>query len=78
MSRLLIAALALSALGYLAYRAMYQAHDDAVVDAKARGEHVEQEVSAPAGRLQNVRNKAKDIEAQQEQYLQEADEKMQQ
>ncbi len=63
MTKLLIAALSLSAMGYLAYRTMYG--QAAVVD--------ESGVSAPKQRLENVQNAARRIEGQQDQRAADAD-----
>ena len=64
MSRMLIAVLALSALGYLAYRTLYGR-------AAAVGDQ------APAQQLQNVREKAKEIEVNDQQHVDDVDRKTQ-
>lgn len=62
MSRILIAVISLSVLGYLAYRTLYGR-------AAAVGDE------APAQQLQNVREKAKEIEVNDQQHVDDVDRK---
>jgi hypothetical protein len=62
MSRLLIAVLSLSVLGYLAYRSLY-------------GRAAVESPQVPTERLQNVKDAAKRIEAQGEQRVKDIDTK---
>jgi hypothetical protein len=65
MTKLLIAVLSLSALGYLAYRTMY-------------GRAAAPSDESPKQQLENVRGAAKNIEQNDEQRLQDIDKKTQQ
>jgi len=64
MTKLLIAVLSLSVLGYLAYRTLY-------------GRAAVTEQSAPKQQLENVRGAAREIEQNEEQRLQDIDKKTQ-
>jgi hypothetical protein len=66
MSRILIAVVAFSVLGYLAYRAMYGYQATPAAD-----------VQAPTDRLQNVREAAKRIEAQDKKQVEDIEQKTQ-
>lgn len=70
MQKILVTVGALVAIGYLAYRAMYKAHDSAVADEKVADARREADTSpaAPTQQLQNVRDKAKSIEANDRAY----------
>ena len=75
MSKLVVGALALSAVGYLAYRAMYSYHDNAKADMAQ--DMAERSASAPKQQLDNVRAKARDIEAKDQQYTDKVQEETQ-
>lgn len=66
MQKILVAAGALAAIGYLAYRAMYQTHQTISEDMPK--DIAERQASAPKQQLDNVRTKAKDIEAKDQEY----------
>jgi uncharacterized membrane protein YebE (DUF533 family) len=63
MQKILVTVGALAALGYLGYRAMYKGVGDP--DQKVE----QREASAPKQQLENVRSKARDIEAKDQAYL---------
>lgn len=67
MAKLLVAVVALSTLGYLAYAAMYKTKLESAEDRVAH---------APKRQLDNVREKAKNIEADSEQRAREVEKKM--
>ncbi len=64
MTRLLVAALSLSALGYLAYRTLY-------------GRAPTADAEAPTQQLQNVRESAKKVEANDQQRVEDIDKQTQ-
>jgi len=66
MARLLVAMIALSALGYLAYATMYKTKVEAVEDRVAH---------APKRQLDNVREKAKQFEVQDEEHFKQLEQK---
>lgn len=66
MAKLLVAVVALSTLGYLAYFAMYKTKLASVEDRVAH---------APKRQLENVREKAREIERNDEQHLRDIEKK---
>ncbi len=67
MSRILIAVIALSVLGFLAYRTLY---GRSAVSSSSEPE-------APTQQLENVRAKAKEIEANDQQHVDDIEKRMQ-
>jgi hypothetical protein len=69
MQKILVPLLALAALGFMAYKVMYKTSETTVTDpnaAGAAGSNYEQ--SAPKQQLDNVRTKARAIEANDQAY----------
>ena len=64
MSRVLIAVIAISVLGYLAFRTLY-------------GRNASVEPEAPTQQLENVKKKANDIEVKEQQRVDDAEKRMQ-
>ena len=67
MTRLLVAVVALSTLGYLGYRAMYKTKVDALEDRAAH---------APKRQLDNVREKARELELKSQQNMDAVEKKL--
>ncbi len=65
MTKMLVAVVALSVLGYLAYRTLYGSSA------------VASDPEVPTQRLENVKNKAKDIETNDQQHVDDIEKKMQ-
>lgn len=66
MGKILVTAGAIAALGFLAYRALYATHEQAAEDMPK--DIAERQASAPKQQLDNVRAKARDIEAKDQEY----------
>jgi hypothetical protein len=66
MQKILVPLLALAALGFMAYKVMYKTSETTVTDPNAAGANYEQ--SAPKQQLDNVRTKARAIEANDQAY----------
>ena len=72
MGRILVTVGAIAALGFLAYRTLYGTHPET---AAGMSSNAERQVSGPKQTLNNVRAKAKDIEAKDQQYIDDMAEK---